>query len=471
MVSKYTYVVCSQPKTSCRVKTSTEAAHIFAEKLFATSKKMKIKFTIKNTSNGKIFRYIATRYMKGGVGSPQMKITDLPEDLTIKLASRTKLESLKLWNMTNKSYRTQLTPFLTTHLHKNQFHSIHENASDIMKLYSINLNHIIYSSIHTEFFDKFIHAFTITKQHDQFNYICENLFDYTDQAKIALSRFIPTEEISKSFLNQLTFNTTIFGKLRHVHTYIDYRIFQFLLFMADYNMKGRAKIIMKISIIKQLMLFLQQLYVDKLTKHYPYLSQYKSLPLNDVNVLLESYLLNKRFMKKGYIVIENLDIFFFYFYSVIASATIFDNDQFDNLTESQKYSIKKGMIYDMLYYIKSMYNIGQFTKSQQYTILCLFNMYNFIEKDIYLKFFIMLILSKYINYLFANHIVTLEQLKSHNIGFMIDSLSESIQAYVHELSTFEFEKIGLVNRTEINTEIRDEILLVLAKHLKVNVII
>lgn len=419
---------------------------------------------------------IKTKQCKGGTRSALTQLSDIPEDLTIKMASKTDLESLRLLNMTNKSYRTQLKPLFTTNMHPNQFHKIDKNAGDIMDLYSITLHNIINSSININFFDKFIHAFTITKSVEQCTYIYNDLFDFTDSSKTKLSLVFPREEITKSFLSEIKINTSIFKGLKPTYFYIDYRIFQFLLFMTDQNMKGRSRIIMKISLIKHLMIFMGQIFVDKILKHYVYISRYimddiKQLNeafkniLEDANTLIESYLFDKRFMRDDYSVIENLDIFFFYIYSVIISAIIFDNDLFAHLSDKQKYSIKIGMIYDMIHYIKSMYASKTIGYRQQYTILFFFNVYNFIEKDKYLNLFIRLILFKYINHLFENKIITSDILHTNDISFAINIISESIPEYFDELSTLDFVKVGLPNQKQIDIEINKNILSILAKNL------
>jgi hypothetical protein len=287
---------------------------------------------------------------------------------------------------------------------------------------------------------------------------------------------MPREEITNSFLSEIKINKSIFKGVKPTYFHIDYRIFQFLLFMTGQNMKGRSSIIMKISLIKHLMIFMGQIFVYKILKHYAYISDYiiddkKQLNesfkkiLDDANIVIESYIFDKRFMRDDYCVIENLDIFFFYLYSVIVSAIIFENDLFVNLSAKQKYSIKIGMIYDMIYYIKSIYSNKIFGYRQQYTILFLFNIYNFIEKDKYFNLFIRLILFKYINHLFENKIITLDILHSDDISFAINIISESIPKYLDELSTLDFVKVGLPNQKQIDIEINKNILSILAKNL------
>jgi hypothetical protein len=424
----------------------------------------------------KLKELIKTKKRKGGTRSTHTQLSDIPEDLTIKMASKTTLQSLRLLNMTHKTYRTQLKPLLTTNMYPNQFHIIDEDASDIMDLYSITLNHIINSSINIDFFDKFIYTFTITKPIEQCTYIYNNLFNFTEFSKTKLSLLMPREEITNSFLSEIKINKSIFKGVKPTYFHIDYRIFQFLLFMTGQNMKGRSSIIMKISLIKHLMIFMGQIFVDKILKHYAYISDYiiddkKQLNesfkkiLDDANIVIESYIFDKRFMRDDYCVIENLDIFFFYLYSVIVSAIIFENDLFVNLSAKQKYSIKIGMIYDMIYYIKSIYSNKIFGYRQQYTILFLFNIYNFIEKDKYFNLFIRLILFKYINHLFENKIITLDILHSDDISFAINIISESIPKYLDELSTLDFVKVGLPNQKQIDIEINKNILSILAKNL------
>jgi hypothetical protein len=329
------------------------------------------------------------------------------------------------------------------------------------------------SSINIQFFDKFIHAFTIKNANEQSTYLYDVLFNYTDYSKTKLSLFVPQEGITKHFLSELKISTSIFKNLKPAYFNIDCRILQFLLSITDHNMKGHAKIIMKISLIKQLMIIMKNLYVNKLLKHYAYTSKYTQDErfdkiMEDVNFLIESYFFNEKFMRNDYVGAENFDIFFFYLYTVIVSAIIFNNDLFIDLSAKQKYSIKLGMIYDMIYYIKSIYKTKTFNHRQQYTILFLFNLYNFIEKDKYLNLFIRLILFQYINYLFENNIVTLDILYSDNILFIIDIISESLPLYLNELSTLEFDKIGLPNQQQINIEIKKNILLPLAKNLEVS---
>ncbi len=444
---KNTFFLHDQPNVQAHTRSRSEAAQIIAGRLFAKSKKSKLKFQLVDKKN-KIFNYIGTKTIIGG--SPQIKITDLPEDLTIKFASKTTLQSLKLLNITSKSYRTQLKPLLTTHEHKNQFHMIDENAGNIMKQYSVTLKDILNSSIHIDFFDRFIYAFTITRPNDQCKYIYETLFDYTDDAKPIISMLLTSDDISKSSLKQLKFKNTIFGAIKTRNYFIDYRIFQFLSYFADNYMKDTAKLIMKISLIKQLMIFLGRIYLDKIIQHYPFLAadMHENI-LEDINVLLESYIFHKKLNTN----IQHFGIFFFYVYSVIATAIIFDYTVFDHLSDSQKYSIKKGMIYDMIYYIKPMY--GDMT--QHFTILCLFNIYYEIEKDKYLKFFIFLILCKYI----INSKVKIE-----DIEILVSTLSKSIKTYMETLDTFELQKIGLSTKKEIDVEIKKDILEILGKRLE-----
>jgi hypothetical protein len=398
-------------------------------------------------------------------GGTPTKLTDIPEDLTIKFASKTTLASLKLFNMTSKTYRTQLRSYLTTNEHPNQFHIINENAGDMMNLFSITLNNILNSCMTADFFDKFIHSFSIAKPNEQCKYIYENVFDYTQSARSTLSLFIGREEISKDFLKKLKFTTSIFTQPKQMNYVVDYRIFQYLLFLTDANMKGRAKLIMKISLIKQFILFLQTIYVSKLVKHYPYLNEYVfenafKQVLENANIHIETYLFDKRFRKNDYFMIENLDIFFFYFYSVIATFKILDNRLFASLSDTNKVSIKQGMIYDMIYYIKSIYVTRTFNYRQRYTILYFFNLCTLVEKDKHLKFLISLVLFKYINHLFERNIVSLDELLSDDIGYIIDAISKTIKPHIDMLPTLEFAEYP---------EVKHEILLVLAKHLQANI--
>jgi hypothetical protein len=478
MPIRKTFILQSHSDMKLKVTATSpyDASQIFAEKLLQSNKTRKMQFSIKEITKGKkqnIYTYYAVKGGTRGSEKTHTQLTDIPEDLTIKVASKTDLESLRLFNMTNKSYRTQIKPFLTTNMYTNQFHIIDKNAGKIMDFYSITLNNIMNSSINIQFFDKFIHAFTIKNANEQSTYLYDVLFNYTDYSKTKLSLFVPQEGITKHFLSELKISTSIFKNLKPAYFNIDCRILQFLLSITDHNMKGHAKIIMKISLIKQLMIIMKNLYVNKLLKHYAYTSKYTQDErfdkiMEDVNFLIESYFFNEKFMRNDYVGAENFDIFFFYLYTVIVSAIIFNNDLFIDLSAKQKYSIKLGMIYDMIYYIKSIYKTKTFNHRQQYTILFLFNLYNFIEKDKYLNLFIRLILFQYINYLFENNIVTLDILYSDNILFIIDIISESLPLYLNELSTLEFDKIGLPNQQQINIEIKKNILLPLAKNLEVS---
>jgi hypothetical protein len=398
---------------------------------------------------------------KKKAGTPTL--SNIPEDITLKYASKIDFQRLKILNMTNTSYRSQLNQYLTTNKYANQFSIIDKDAGIFMDRYGVTLKDILLSSIKTSFFDNFINTFLIKDENLQVEYICNTLFDYTDDAKTELNKFDKDTEITKEFLKLLQPISVIFKKTKNYS--IDYRIFQFLLLFTDVNMKGKVKTIMKILLIKQLILFLQSIYLDKLLHHYEYLKEYPVSSINtvllDLNVHIESYLLHSRFKKSGYIIIENSDIFFFYFYSIIVTSLMFHNKTFDNLPDVRKFSIKKGMIYDMLYYIKSMYS-----HINKYTILYLFNLCTFVEKDKYLKIFISLILFSYINHLFEKNLVTAKQLYAEDISFIIERISTTIVEYIEILPTLEYEKIGLKNKQEVDIEIKKDILLKLMQNLE-----
>jgi hypothetical protein len=403
---------------------------------------------------------------KKKAGTPTL--SGIPDDITLKYVSKVDFRSLKLLNMSNKSYRSQLKPYLTTNKYPSQFSAVHKDAGVLMDNYGITLKDILLSSIETSFFDNYIKTFFINDENEQIEYICNILFDYNDEVKTELNKFETDTEITKDFLKLLQPNSLIFKKINNYS--IDYRIFQFLLLFTDINMKGRSKTLMKILLIKQLIIFLQSIYLDKLLHHYEYLKEYPVSSINtvllDLNVHIESYLLHTRFKKAGYIIIENSDIFFFYFYSVIVTSLMFHNTIFDNLPVARKYSIKKGMIYDMLYYIKSMYTVKNYNHRNEYTILYLFNLYTFVEKDTYLKIFISLILFSYLNHLFEKKIVTARQLYSSDISFIIERIHTTILEYIEILPTLEFDKIGLKNKQEVDVEIKKDILLNLMQNLE-----
>jgi hypothetical protein len=403
---------------------------------------------------------------KKKAGTPTL--SGIPDDITLKYVSKVDFRSLKLLNMTNKSYRSQLKPYLTTNKYPSQFSAVHKDAGILMDNYGITLKDILLSSIETRFFDNYIKTFFINDENERIQYICNILFDYNDDVKTELNKFETDTEITKDFLKLLQPNSLIFKKINNYS--IDYRIFQFLLLFTDINMKGRSKTLMKILLTKQLIIFLQSIYLDKLLHHYEYLKEYPVSSINtvllDLNVHIESYLFHSRFKKAGYIIIENSDIFFFYFYSVIVTSLIFHNTIFDNLPVARKYSIKKGMIYDMLYYIKSMYTVKNYNYRNEYTILYLFNLYTFVEKDTYLKIFISLILFSYLNHLFEKKIVTARQLYSSDTSFIIERIHTTILEYIEILPTLEFDKIGLKNKKEVDIEIKKDILLKLMQNLE-----
>ena len=161
------------------------------------------------------------------------------------------------------------------------------NASDIierhdsklhaeMHRYGIKFIDIIKSSVRTTFFDDLSDLIEMQDETAQINKL-DLIFNYTIVCKKSIDRCLPG--IEKIQTDRIDIQAPIFQITEKTHEDQDFKVFQFFLFITDKYMQGKARDVLKISLIHQLMKYYDALYMSRLSaicseESYKNLSKY-----------------------------------------------------------------------------------------------------------------------------------------------------------------------------------------------------
>lgn len=298
--------------------------------------------------------------------------------------------------------------------HENPFSLNIPNSNDIMLLYGLKMQDIIYSSFTKDFLDDFIYTFNIISESSQENHLYK-MFHHTRRTKNILHQSTD-QDINISVQSRICTSYNIFKINERTNASIDFRIIQFLLHLSDIHLEGKVKTIMTISLLYQMLKCFEELYKKHLHSIIGRKFDNDSGYIESNNLILD-YLCN--YIQDDNIAdIHLLDINFYNIYSVfVTSEWIQELFNIDEYHKVYKYLLLK---------MTSLKSLHKNTDLQMKTLLFIMDFWkNRHDND---NLYIFILLFQYINNLIENNLTSSDFFKHKKyLNICITKIRETLE--------------------------------------------
>ena len=184
-------------------------------------------------------------------------------DMMYGVAKYVKLNDMQKLMVLNKDFNKIAKSVVFSEPNESAIIDRHDNKLHAeMHRYGIKFIDIIKSSLRTTFFDDLSDLIEMQDVGAQINKL-DLIFNYTIVCKKSINRYLPgIEEIQA---DRIDIQAPIFKITEKSHEEQDFKVFQFFLFITNKYMQGKARDVLKVSIIHQLMKYYDALYMSRLS--------------------------------------------------------------------------------------------------------------------------------------------------------------------------------------------------------------